>query len=53
VRQFKIPPELISTAIDICTVVSSIQSSKPGQDVNVKLYHQNVDGWSTEIIQVC
>ena len=47
-----IPPELISTAVDICAIVSSLQSTKKGNETNLKAYYQSVDGWAVEIIQV-
>ena len=49
VSRFAIPPELISTAVDIATVVSSIES---GQDSNAGRQHQsNIDGWAVDIIE--
>ena len=27
-------------------------ASKPGQEMNVKLYHKLIDGWAVEIIEV-
>jgi hypothetical protein len=40
VQRSMIPPELISAAINICTIVSSLQTTKKGQETNLKLYYQ-------------
>ena len=49
ISRFAIPPELISTAVDIATVVSSIES---GQENNAGRQHQsNIDGWAVDIIE--
>ena len=47
-----IPPELISAAIDICTIVSALQTTRRGQETNLKAYYQTIDGWAVEIIRV-
>ena len=72
VRRFLIPPELISTAIDIATLVSwlesggsrgtvptpkkiaSTSSSEVNLDgvVNLKVYHNKLDEWAYDIIQM-
>lgn len=48
VQRFAIPPELISTAVDIATVVSSIEAGEG----KLKQYQSNVDSWAVEIIEV-
>ena len=47
VQRFKIPPELISIAIDVITVVSSLQVPKD----NMKLYQSAIDGWAVPILE--
>ncbi len=48
VERFAIPPELISTAVDIATVVSSIEAGEG----KLKQYQSNVDSWAVKIIEV-
>ncbi len=60
VTRFAVPPELISTAIDIATVVSDIEATEPGEGGQVnrnteafhKRYQTLVDDWAVEIIKV-
>ena len=47
VKRFAIPPELISKAVDIATVVSNIEAGD-----NLKRYHANIEGWAVEIIEI-
>lgn len=60
VQRFSIPPELISTAVDIATIISWLESGgapsksptkKDSSNVNLKVYHANLDGWAVEIIE--
>lgn len=71
VQRFSIPPELISTAVDIATIISRLESEagivatpkKPATpnnssseilseaDLNLKVYHNNLDNWAAEIIE--
>lgn len=45
---FVLPPELISKAVDIATVISQFEAGEN----NLKQYQKNIDGWAVEIIQV-
>ena len=47
VKKFKIPPELISTAMDVITVVSSLQVDNKD---NMKQYQSAVDSWTVPIL---
>ena len=47
VQRFKVPPELISIAVDVITVVSSLQVPKD----NMKLYQSAVDSWAVPILE--
>jgi len=46
VRKFKIPPDLIQVAVDVITVVSSLEAGE-----NLKHYQSSVDGWAVPIIE--
>ena len=48
VSSFMLPPELISKAVDIATVISQLEAGEN----NLKQYQKNIDGWAVEIIQV-
>ena len=47
VQRFKVPPELISIAVDVITVVSGLQVPKD----NLKLYQSAVDSWAVPILE--
>eukprot|EP00095_Tigriopus_kingsejongensis_P003824 maker-scaffold2482_size15237-snap-gene-0.3 protein:Tk03824 transcript:maker-scaffold2482_size15237-snap-gene-0.3-mRNA-1 annotation:"condensin-2 complex subunit d3" len=51
VKRFAIPPELIPTAVDIATVVSSIEAGGGSDSSSLKAYQTKVDGWTVEIIE--
>jgi TolA-binding protein len=48
IRQFQIPPDLISVAVDVITVVSSLDWPP---DKNMKQFQSAVDGWAVPIIE--
>lgn len=59
VKKFSVPPELISTAMDIATLVSWIESggveSPKKMDTgatNLTIYHRKLDEWASEIIEM-
>ena len=53
VRRFSIPPELISTAVDICTIISQLEATpKKSSNLDVKQYHRLLDSWVLDIIQM-
>ena len=47
VTKFKIPPELISTSLDVITVISSLQVDKE----NLKQYQSSVDSWAAPLLE--
>eukprot|EP00092_Neocalanus_flemingeri_P019653 GFUD01021285.1.p1 GENE.GFUD01021285.1~~GFUD01021285.1.p1 ORF type:complete len:1759 (-),score=675.16 GFUD01021285.1:47-5323(-) len=47
VQRFKVPPELIAIAVDVITVVSSLQVPKE----NLKQYQSAVDAWAVPILE--
>ena len=47
VKRFKIPPELISTAVDVITVISSLEVEKD----RMSQYQSAVDGWTVPILE--
>jgi hypothetical protein len=47
-ERFMLHPELISTAVDIATIVSSLEAGEG----NLKAYQGLVDSWAVNIIHV-